>query len=255
MKGVIVGAGLLVGVAVSVTVLAGTRLFDAPYVIAISPLDVNAGGEYAVGGAYAVLGSVAQADGVGESTGGPYELAAGFLGGLPFIEASVLGSREWIYENDGARTRMRNVITFTATVEDDNNDSDSYTYNWISPEHPVTFLPLVLVSGGGPDDSTATYAAPQQPSAARAPYTATCQVIGQTEAGTETAETTSDGAVAVHLLGDANGDYAVTGVDFSIWKLQNGQAGPGLSADFNGDGRVTGLDFSLWKFNNGRRVP
>ncbi|WP_442484571.1 FG-GAP-like repeat-containing protein [Aeoliella sp. SH292] len=47
------------------------------------------------------------------------------------------------------------------------------------------------------------------------------------------------------------GDYDRNGVtdaaDYSIWKLQFGATGQGLSADGNGDGRVNLADFSVWR--------
>jgi hypothetical protein len=201
------------------------------------------------------LGSVAQTGGVGDSGGGPYESVGGFLTQLPFMEANLPASRDWVYENDGARTNNRHTVTFTATVQEDTSGSDHYAYYWSSRVHPATGLALALVGGGGPNDATATYAAPQAPSASRSAYVVTCRVVGETAEGEETAEAVSDAAVAVRLLGDANGDYAVTVTDFSIWKTQNGLTGPGLTADFSGDEKVTAVDFSLWKLHNGRAVP
>ena len=60
-------------------------------------------------------------------------------------------------------------------------------------------------------------------------------------------------AVGQLLAGDANGDNAVTGLDFSIlagtYNLTSGDTGYDDRADFNGDGSVTGLDFSLLASN------
>ncbi len=61
--------------------------------------------------------------------------------------------------------------------------------------------------------------------------------------------------VKIRLRGDATGNDQVTVTDFSMWKMQNGMAGEGLTADFDASGAVTVTDFSIWKTNNGRALP
>jgi len=165
----------------------------------------------------------------------------------------------WLYENDGAKTDRRHTVTFTvaATPDPDWWGDHNFTYNWKSVVNPHTGKALELVAGGGGNDATATYAAPQAPAASAAPYVVTCEVIDEIGSGGwvwHTDEAMGAGTISVRLLGDANGDGSVTVTDFSVWKAQNGQTGEGLSGDFNGDGQVTVTDFSIWRTNNGKTV-
>ena len=163
----------------------------------------------------------------------------------------------WAFENDN-RTQGRHVVTVTVSATPQPPypwwGDPTYTYQWRSVIHPHTGKAMVLVSGGGANDASATYAAPQAPAASKQPYVVTCDLVadygmyGKDEAMAAV-------AVPVRLLGDANGDGAVTVTDFSTWKAQNGQTGQGLSGDFNGDGSVTVTDFSIWKANNGQSAP
>lgn len=53
------------------------------------------------------------------------------------------------------------------------------------------------------------------------------------------------------VLGDANGDRNVDGLDYVIWITNYGRTtsnGP-RDADFNNDGRVDGIDFTIWLSN------
>ena len=134
----------------------------------------------------------------------------------------------------------------------------NYTYYWSAPVNPDTGMKLDLVAGGGINDSSATYAAPNVPAASSRVYVVACRVCdeirfpGGGKYGAE--EAVGAGTVKVRLLGDANGDGRVTVTDFSAWKAQNGHTGERLSADFDGDGEVTVTDYSIWRANNGRAV-
>ena len=160
----------------------------------------------------------------------------------------------WVYENDAALA-TNNQVTLTASVVNLPSGSPALTYAWKPQTHPHTGLPLVLVSGGGPHDTTATFKAPQAPGASTLPYVVTCGVTADFGAAQGRMNSLGAVEVTVRKLGDANGDGKVTGTDFSVWKLQNGQSGAGLTADFNGDGKVTGTDFSIWKKHNGETTP
>jgi hypothetical protein len=177
-----------------------------------------------------------------------------------------MGQRSWTYENDGVKTANRHTATFTVLPVPNTQppywySNPTYQYEWKAVPHPRTGKGMTLVSGGGPNDSTATFAAPQAPAGHGDSYVVTCGVTityhsqYQPTVVTATEMALSAAAVPVRLLGDANGDGKVTVTDFSIWKSQNGQTGLGLSADFNGDGQVTVTDFSLWKEHNGQAVP
>lgn len=53
----------------------------------------------------------------------------------------------------------------------------------------------------------------------------------------------------LYLRGDANGDNAVTGADYTAWADSFGQFSGGANnsdGDFNGDGYVTGADYTVW---------
>lgn len=172
-------------------------------------------------------------------------------------------SGAWMFENDGATTQNRHTATFSVSITQDPDPYEqyithNYTYHWTAPLNPSTGKKLVLLSGGGPSDTTATYAAPDAPAGASEAYVACCHVQDEMWiwGGTyKIDEGVGAGIVTVRLLGDANGDGKVTVTDFSIWKTQNGQTGQGLTGDFNGDGQVTVTDFSIWKDSNGHAVP
>jgi hypothetical protein len=52
------------------------------------------------------------------------------------------------------------------------------------------------------------------------------------------------------ILGDANGDVAVDGADYTIWADNFQQSGVGFAlGDFNMDGIVDGADYTLWADN------
>ena len=48
------------------------------------------------------------------------------------------------------------------------------------------------------------------------------------------------------LLGDANNDGRVDGLDFTIWKNEYINH-TGLNSDFNTNGTIDGTDFVIWK--------
>lgn len=58
------------------------------------------------------------------------------------------------------------------------------------------------------------------------------------------------------LLGDANGDNKVSGIDYVIWLKNYGKyvAGGHSNGDFNGDGFVSGSDYVIWLINYGREI-
>ena len=49
------------------------------------------------------------------------------------------------------------------------------------------------------------------------------------------------------LAGDYNGDGAVDGADYFLWRTQTGSIGAGLAADGNADGVVDSADFAIWR--------
>lgn len=49
------------------------------------------------------------------------------------------------------------------------------------------------------------------------------------------------------LLGDYNGDGLVDAADYTVWRDQSGQSGPGLAADGDGDGDVDDDDRLVWQ--------
>jgi len=53
------------------------------------------------------------------------------------------------------------------------------------------------------------------------------------------------------LPGDANGDGAVDGADYTIWADHYQQSGGWEDGDFNGDGTVNGADYTIWADNCG----
>lgn len=211
----------------------GTWSFNLPY--------VPVGGGYSSGRVTATVsaGGKTATDAVGLTiTGGDFDV-------------DVTAPQTWMYENDGAKTNCRTTFTVAATPEPGWPPDHNLTYHWKAVVDPRTGKALELVAGGGENDTTATYAAPQAPAGGAMPYVVTCEVID--EMGWD--EAMGAGTVTVRLLGDANGDGSVTVTDFSIWRTQNGQTGDGLTGDFNCDGQVTVTDFSIWRANNGRTVP
>jgi hypothetical protein len=58
------------------------------------------------------------------------------------------------------------------------------------------------------------------------------------------------------LAGDANGDLAVDGLDFTIWNQHKFSGGTDwTTGDFNQDGFTDGLDFTIWNQNKFTFVP
>jgi len=223
----------------------GTWGFNLPYVPVGSP------GSWQVQAALEAGGKSVEKSFALTATGGDFTVEVQPVSGA------------WMFENDGATTQNRHAMTFNVSVTQDpdpNEDwiSHNYTYYWNAPVNPSTGKELVLLNGGGPGDTTATYAAPDAPAGTSEAYVVSCRVQDEMQwdgGGTyRTDESLGAGTVTVRLLGDANGDGSVTVTDFSVWKSQNGQTGEGLAGDFNGDGQVTVTDFSLWKANNGKTV-
>jgi methionine-rich copper-binding protein CopC len=71
--------------------------------------------------------------------------------------------------------------------------------------------------------------------------------------GAQTVTITATATVVESILGDANGDGAVTDADYTIWADNYGtQSGATQeTGDFNGDGAVTDADYTLWADNYG----
>src|SRR5215204_2830112 len=60
-------------------------------------------------------------------------------------------------------------------------------------------------------------------------------------------------AQTVALVGDANRDGHVDGLDFMAWLLHYGESVSDiLNGDFSLDGRVDGVDYTLWLSNYGK---
>jgi len=62
------------------------------------------------------------------------------------------------------------------------------------------------------------------------------------------------GAFELILMGDANGDGAVDGGDYTLWADHYNQAGGWGEGDFSGNGFVDGGDYTLWADNYGAEV-
>ena len=157
--------------------------------------------------------------------------------------------RTWMYENQGDN---RHKITFTASVANDETGSTSYEYHWQARSNSKTGKSLVLLSGGGTNDATATYAAPQTPAASSEPYVVACKVWGKDAMGSDTGDALGAGTVTVRLLGDANLDDVVNALDYVVVSNNYGTTGP--EGDVNGDGVVNALDYVVISNNYGRQI-
>ena len=159
--------------------------------------------------------------------------------------------RTWMYENQGAQTANRHTLTFTASVANDESGSTSYEYQWQALPHPKTGKSLVLLSGGGTNDATATYAAPQTPAASSEAYGVACEVTGNDAMGSDTDSALGAGSATVRSLGDATGDGKVDGGDLAIWQQNYDPLGTKGATpekgDWNGDGKIDGADLALWQ--------
>jgi len=159
--------------------------------------------------------------------------------------------RTWMYENQGAQTANRHTLTFTASVANDESGSTSYEYQWQALPHPKTGKSLVLLSGGGTNDATATYAAPQTPAASSEADGVACEVTGNDAMGSDTDSALGAGSATVRSLGDATGDGKVDGGDLAIWQQNYDPLGTKGATpekgDWNGDGKIDGADLALWQ--------
>jgi hypothetical protein len=120
--------------------------------------------------------------------------------------------QDWLYENAGGSTTSR--LTLSATFINDAYANASYVYTWVAPVHPITGKSLVLVAGGGPNDTTATYAAPERP--ARDPYGYAIQC---TITGVQHGNAVTD-VVQVRVLGlpgDYDGDGDSDLADYAVF--------------------------------------
>ena len=162
--------------------------------------------------------------------------------------------RTWMYENQVAQTANRHTLTFTASVANDESGSTSYEYDWRAVPNPKTGKSLVLLSGGGTNDATATYAAPQTPAASSEPYVVACEVIGKDAMGSDTGDALGAVSVTVQLLGDANLDQAVNALDYVVVSNHYGTGTTCIEGDVNGDGAVNALDYVTISNNYGRQI-
>ncbi|UCG15414.1 MAG: fibronectin type III domain-containing protein [Phycisphaerales bacterium] len=113
-----------------------------------------------------------------------------------------------LYENPVGSTASQ--IVLSASFDNDPHANNSYTYTWLAPEHATTGKTMVLVSGGGPDDSTAIHAAPETPAGDLTPYEIQCVVTGY-DVGNYVMGTVE---VTVLKLGDADRDGDVDLADY-----------------------------------------
>jgi len=118
-----------------------------------------------------------------------------------------------------------------------------------------------LADNGGP---TLTHAllpgspaidAGSDPKANEAGLTRDQRGYGRFGDGDQDATPTVDiGAFELILMGDANGDGAVDGGDYTLWADHYNQAGGWGEGDFSGNGFVDGGDYTLWADHYGAEV-
>ncbi|KPK81081.1 MAG: hypothetical protein AMJ81_10895, partial [Phycisphaerae bacterium SM23_33] len=58
-----------------------------------------------------------------------------------------------------------------------------------------------------------------------------------------------DAGAGTALLGDANGDGVVDGLDYNVWSLHYDQPGDWGDGDFTQNGFVDGLDYNVWSLH------
>jgi len=211
----------------------GTWSFNCPYV----PLNGTGTGQ--VEATLAAGGKTVQKTFSLTITGGDFDVSV------------AAAPRTWMYENQGTQTANRHALTFTASITNDESGSTSYEYGWQALPHPKTDKSLVLLSGGGINDSTATYAAPQTPAASSEAYAVACEVIGKNSMGSDTGNALGAGSATVRSLGDATGDGKVDGGDLARWQQNYDPLGTKGATpekgDWNGDGKIDGADLALWQ--------
>ncbi len=142
-------------------------------------------------------------------------------------------------------------VTLTASFQNDPYANTAYSYTWVALAHPDTGKTVLLISGGGPDDSGATYAAPEFPAGSNLPYEVRCTVTG-TDTGNHV---TGAGQVTIMKLGDADGDFLVDLNDHGEFQecltSPGGDVPAGCGAlqvfDFDGDNNVDLLDWSYFQ--------
>jgi hypothetical protein len=140
-------------------------------------------------------------------------------------------------------------VTLTASFQNDPYANTAYTYTWVAPAHPDTGKTMLLISGGGPDDSSATYAAPEFPAGSNLPYEVRCTVTGADTGN----HVTGAGQVTIMKLGDADENSLVDLNDHG--EFQECLTSPGSDApagcgalqvfDFDGD---TDVDLLDWRY-------
>ncbi|MCK4658814.1 MAG: fibronectin type III domain-containing protein [Phycisphaerae bacterium] len=129
----------------------------------------------------------------------------------PDSQAEVIADSESLYENRPGSTHSQ--VTVTASFQNDPYGNSSYTYTWQAPAHPATGLALVLVAGGGANDASATYAAPETPSGDLLPYEIQCVITGADVGNYVT------GTVQVTVVngGDADQDGDIDLDDYAVF--------------------------------------
>ncbi|MCB9852823.1 MAG: fibronectin type III domain-containing protein [Phycisphaerales bacterium] len=153
-------------------------------------------------------------------------------------------SRASVAEN--AIGSMQNQVTLSASFVNDPYSNAFYTYTWLTPTHPDTGKAMVLVAGGGPTDSFATYASPEAPSADSTPYTVQCMITGAAEGnyvfGAVEIEVVKPGDV--NLNGLTNGDDVQGFVDVILGVETEPRSV--AAADLDGSGSVDLDDLGLF---------
>jgi len=79
--------------------------------------------------------------------------------------------------------------------------------------------------------------------------------IGDGHGGSDTATVTVTVEAVTPIMGDANCDGAVDGLDYIEWSNHYHQSGDWGDGDFTGDGYVDGLDYIVWSNNYEAVVP
>jgi hypothetical protein len=165
-------------------------------------------------------------------------------GTLQVPRAEVTGDVASLTENRPGSTAQQVVVS--AAYLDDPNPNSSYTYTWAAPTHPTTGRSLTLVAGGGPDDATATYAAPEAPSADPWVYLAECAIRGNEYYGKSVAKAAT---VVVLPLADLDADTDVDLDDYALFSAA--MFGPGAAAgtaaaDLDGDSDCDLEDYAIF---------
>ena len=156
--------------------------------------------------------------------------------------AELTANRDWLYENDPNSTARQ--VTLSAAFVNDPYMNSEYTYTWQVPIDPVTGKALVLVAGGEPNDSTATYAAPEGSNDYPAIYSVLCTVTGK-QTGNSVSKTFY---ITVYARSDLNRDGEIGYGDIArfcgYWLGAEPEAD--IAPKPSGDGMVDFQDFAAF---------